>query len=59
MIAFLANGVFYNQLYIHWFWTLIALALAFTRTVAPIPRPARASLAGGFRGAPTRAQTAT
>jgi O-antigen ligase len=25
MIAFLANGFFYNQIYIHWFWTLILM----------------------------------
>jgi O-antigen ligase len=25
MIAFLANAVFYNQTYIHWFWTIITL----------------------------------
>ncbi len=25
MVAFLGNGVFYNLMYIHWFWTVLAL----------------------------------
>ena len=26
MVAYLTNAIFYNQLYIHWFWTLVTLA---------------------------------
>lgn len=31
MIGFLTNAVFYNQLYVHWYWTLLALSLALER----------------------------
>jgi len=26
MVGYLANGVFYNQIYVHWFWSLLAIA---------------------------------
>lgn len=31
MIAYLANGIFYNQLYIHWFWTLITITFVLSQ----------------------------
>lgn len=44
MVAFLANAFFYNQIYIHWFWTLITLAFALTKVA--LPSPARAAQRG-------------
>jgi O-antigen ligase len=39
MLAFLANSVFYNQLYIHWFWSLLTIASVLAALVAPAPTP--------------------
>jgi O-antigen ligase len=30
MIGFLANSIFYNQLYIHWFWSLLSISSVMT-----------------------------
>lgn len=45
MIGFHVNGVFYNQIYVHWFWTLLTSALLLTQMTASPPAPAgRAAL---------------
>jgi hypothetical protein len=38
MIGFLANGFFYNQIYIHWSWTLICLAYLLDVNTRRAPR---------------------
>jgi hypothetical protein len=44
MVGYLANGVFYNQIYVHWFWSLLAIAYVLqlnTGEARPTPgRPA-------------------
>lgn len=40
MIAFLLNCLFYNMLYMHWFWTLISLAFVLGQLSMPRRRPA-------------------
>jgi len=43
MVAFLANGFFYNQMYIHWFWTLTCMAYLFTINTQPPSRSPQTS----------------
>jgi len=53
MVGYLANGLFYNQIYIHWFWTLCCLAYVLTiNTGRPRRRsdPAPPSSAPGAQG---------
>ena len=39
MVAYLANGFFYNQLHEHWFWTLVTFARVMRHTAIPaIPK---------------------
>ena len=38
MVAFLANAFFYNQMYIHWFWTLIALSATLSGVASRLPK---------------------
>ncbi len=38
MVAFLANAFFYNQMYIHWFWTLIALSATLSAVASRLPK---------------------
>jgi O-antigen ligase len=45
MIGFLCNGFFYNQMYVHWYWTLLALSLALERCTERQPDAARAPAA--------------
>lgn len=40
IIGFLCNGLFYNQLYVHWYWTLLSLSLALNRSLGGL-RPAK------------------
>jgi O-antigen ligase len=35
MIGFLATSIFYNQLYIHWFWSLITIGYVLAGIVSP------------------------
>lgn len=49
MIAFLVNAVFYNQLYIHWFWTLCGLPIALSYAARP-PARSRSSRAAARAG---------
>jgi len=42
MVGFLCNGLFYNQMYVHWYWSLLGLALALERCTEPSPPPAGA-----------------
>jgi O-antigen ligase len=58
MIAFLANAVFYNQLYIHWFWTLVTLAFTLTRVALPDAARARSPSARRARAGAARAPAA-
>lgn len=59
MIAFLVNGIFYNQLYIHWFWTLITLPYALTRVIASSRAPVPVPSARPVQGSLARAHTAS
>jgi O-antigen ligase len=36
MIGYLLSGIFYNQLYIHWFWTLLLVAYLLKRLSTPM-----------------------
>lgn len=49
MVGYLANGFFYNQIYIHWFWTLCCLAYVLTINTG---RPRRRSEPAPRSGAP-------
>ena len=37
MVAYLANGFFYNQIYIHWFWTLILMMYVLSEVAGGFP----------------------
>lgn len=37
MVGFLANGFFYNQIYIHWFWTLILMMYVLSEVAGGFP----------------------
>jgi O-antigen ligase len=39
MIGFLATSIFYNQLYIHWFWSLITIGYVLAGIVSPAAQP--------------------
>jgi O-antigen ligase len=59
MIGFHVNGVFYNQIYVHWFWTLMTLALVLTRMTAPgaddVPAEVPSTANAGVTPEPSRA----
>ena len=40
MVAYLANSVFYNQIYIHWFWTLITIMFVLSQVSSNTPATA-------------------
>jgi O-antigen ligase len=42
MIGYLATSVFYNQLYIHWFWSLLAISYVLCHLTRPAPSGATA-----------------
>jgi len=44
MIAFLATGFFYNQLYVHWFWTLITITFVLSELTSGSPATANTGL---------------
>jgi O-antigen ligase len=37
MLGFLLSGIFYNQLYIHWFWSLVTISYVLVRITNPVP----------------------
>ena len=39
MCGFLLSSLFYNQIYIHWFWSLLILAYLLHHLVYPGPTP--------------------
>jgi O-antigen ligase len=39
MIGFLATSIFYNQLYVHWFWSLITIGYVLAGIVSPVAKP--------------------
>jgi len=42
MLGFLLSGVFYNQMYIHWFWSLLTISFVLVRIAVPaVPRSSR------------------
>lgn len=53
MIGYMANGFFYNQIYIHWFWTLILLAYLLTINTGRAPARRRRAVENAPPVAPT------